>query len=99
MGGGGGMCKKILAKVPYSYICVLPNKFLLTSLVKSINFEETPWAEHEYMNIHSSPNYHSTYGPASSPNITLPMALPPPLQCKLTSEVSSIATGAMSKLF
>ena len=42
-GGGGGGCV-------YSYICVMPDRFLL----KSTQIQEIRWAEHKYMNKHPS---------------------------------------------
>ena len=43
IGGGGGV---------YSYIRVMPDGFLLKSVVFKLISKEISWAEHEYMNIH-----------------------------------------------
>ncbi len=45
-GGGGG---------EYSYNRVLPNEFLLKSIVFKFISKEISQAEHEYMNIHPPP--------------------------------------------
>ncbi len=44
--GGGGV---------YSYICVMPDEFLLKSVVFKLISKDISRAEHEYMNIHSPP--------------------------------------------
>ncbi len=45
-GGGGGV---------YSYIRVMPDAFLLKSVVFKLISKEISRAEHEYMNIHPPP--------------------------------------------
>ncbi len=45
-GGGGGV---------YSYIRVMPDEFLLKSVVFRLILKEISRAEHEYMNIHPPP--------------------------------------------
>ncbi len=47
IGGGGG---------EYSYIRVLPDEFLLKSIVFKFISKETSRVEHEYMNIPPPPN-------------------------------------------
>ena len=44
--GGGG----------YSYIRVLPDEFLLKSVVITVDFKKNRRAEREYMNMHLPPN-------------------------------------------
>ena len=46
IGGGGGV---------YSYIRVMPDEFLLKSVVFRLILKEISRAEHEYMNIHPPP--------------------------------------------
>ena len=46
IGGGGGV---------YSYIRVMPNGFLLKSVVFKFISKEISRTEHEYMNIHPPP--------------------------------------------
>ena len=46
IGGGGG---------EYSYIRILPNKFLLKSVVFKFISKEISWVEDKYMNIHTPP--------------------------------------------
>ena len=46
IGGGGGV---------YSYIRVMPDEFLLKSVVFKLILKEISRAEHEYMNIHPPP--------------------------------------------
>jgi hypothetical protein len=54
----------------YSYIGVLPDKFLLKSVVCKFVSKEISRAEHKYMNIHSPPpisyNYHDCWNHGSN---------------------------------
>ena len=40
----------------FIYIHVLPHSFLLKSTLQTTDFIRNGWAEHDYMNMHPSPN-------------------------------------------
>ena len=54
---------RTLAGGVYSYIHVFPDRFLFKLTNLNLIAKEACRTEHDYMNIHSLPNYRSSYGP------------------------------------